>query len=57
MPLATVINTNFKMVLKQKNKGAGEKLAHSHTTNLSDTLYTLPTILDAPTILIETIEL
>ena len=57
MPLATVINTNFKMVLKQKNKGAGEKLAHIFITTLSDTFYTLPTILDAPTILIVTIEL
>ena len=46
MPLATVINTNFKQVLKQKNKGAGENLTHSHIT-----------ILDAPTILIETIEI
>ena len=45
------------MVLKQKNKGAGEKLTHNHITNLSDTFYTLPTILDAPTILMDTIEL
>ena len=56
MPLATVINTNFKMVLKQKNKGAGEKLALSYITTLADTIYTLPTILDAPTILMDTIE-
>ena len=45
------------MVLKQKNKGAGEKLALSHTTTLADTFYTLLTILDAPTILMDTIEL
>ena len=45
------------MVLKQKNKGAGEKLALSYITTLADTIYTLPTILDAPTILMDTIEL
>ena len=45
------------MVLKQKNKGAGEKLTHIHITTLSDTFYTLPTILDAPTIIMDTIEL
>ena len=57
MPLATVINTNFKMVLKQKNKGAGEKLALSYITTVADTIYTHLTILDAPTILMDTIEL
>ena len=32
-------------------------MTHSHIRTLSDTFYTLPTILDAPTILMDTIEL